>query len=68
MLWYTKVNIWKKENYKSLHTFSRNLSNKITEVEEKLDKLINAFLDDLIDKETYLNKKNELIKTKTDLL
>ncbi len=63
-----QVNIWEKDNYKSSHTFSQNLSNKITEVEERLDKLINAFLDDLIDKETYLNKKNELIKTKTGLL
>ena len=49
-------------------SFSQNLSNKITEVEERLDKLINAFLDDLIDKDTYINKKNQLVKTKADLI
>ena len=32
-----------------------------------LDKLVNGFLDGTIDKETYLVKKDELIKTKTDL-
>ena len=45
----------------------QNLDEKIKEAETKLDKLVNAFLDGSIEKETYLAKKDELIKTKTDL-
>ena len=48
-------------------SFAQNLDEKIKEAETKLDKLVNAFLDGSIEKETYLVKKDELIKTKTDL-
>ncbi|GIW68765.1 hypothetical protein D6792_03015 [Candidatus Parcubacteria bacterium] len=37
------------------------------ETQQKLNRLVNAFLDGSIEKETYLAKKDELIKTKTDL-
>ena len=63
-----QISTWEKENRRSSHAFSQNLSNKITETEEKLDKLVNFFLDDLMDKDTYINKKNQLIKTKADLI
>jgi hypothetical protein len=43
------------EDKRSSHASSLNLSNKITEVEEKLYKLVNIFLDVLIDKNTYIN-------------
>ena len=56
------------EDKRSSHASSLNLSNKITEVEEKLYKLVNIFLDVLIDKNTYINKKNQLVKTKADLI
>jgi len=51
----------------SSQSFAQNLDEKIKEAEMKLDKLVNAFLDGSIEKETYLVKKDELIKTKTDL-
>ena len=63
-----QISIWEKEYRRSSHAFSQNLSNKITETEEKLDKLVNLFLDDLIDKDTYVSKKNQLVKTKADLI
>ena len=63
-----QISIWEKEDRRSSHAFSQNLSNKITEIEEKLYKLANFFLDDLMDKDTYLNKKNQLVKTKADLI
>jgi len=63
-----QISIWEKEDKRSSHAFSQNLSIKIAEIEEKLDKLVNVFLDDLIDKDTYINKKNQLIKTKADLI
>ncbi len=63
-----QISIWEKEDRRSSHAFSQNLSNKITETEEKLDKLVIFFLDGLVDKDTYLDKKNQLVKTKADLI
>ena len=62
-----QVKIWEKETRKSSHIFAQNLEIKIKQINAKLDKLINAFLDDSIEKETYLKKKDELIQTKKSL-
>jgi len=62
-----QVEIWEKESKESSHIFAQNLETKIRLTNEKLDKLINAFLDGDIEKETYLSKKEELIQTKKDL-
>ena len=62
-----QVDVWEKENVLSSQSSAQNLDEKIKEVKTKLDKLVNAFLDGSIEKETYLVKKDELIKTKTDL-
>ena len=48
--------------------FERPAFEKIKETEQRLDKLVNAFLDGSVEKEIYLVKKNELIHTKTALL
>ncbi len=63
----TKVEVWGKENIQSSQSFAQKLEKEIKETEQKLDKLVNAFLDGSIEKETYLAKKDEHIKTKTDL-
>ncbi|MEW6456364.1 MAG: recombinase family protein [Acidobacteriota bacterium] len=63
-----QVEIWEKEQNQSSQTFAQNLEEKIKETELKLDRLVNAFLEGVIDKEIYLVKKDELIKTKTELL
>ena len=62
-----QIDVWEKDNAQSSQSFAQNLDEKIKETETKLDKLVNAFLDGSIEKETYLVKKDELIKTKTDL-
>ena len=62
-----QVDVWEKENVLSSQFFAQNLEEMIKDAETKLDKLVNAFLDGSIEKETYLVKKDELIKTKTDL-
>ena len=62
-----QIDIWEKDNAQSAQSFAQNLDEKIKEAETKLDKLVNAFLDGSIEKETYLVKKDELIKTKIDL-
>ncbi len=59
--------VWEKENIQSSQSFAQNLEKEIKETETKLDRLVNAFLDGSIEKETYLAKKDEFITTKTDL-
>ena len=63
-----KVDEWEKEQKQSLQSFTQNLEKRIKATEEKLDKLVNAFLDGIIEKDIYLKKKDELIKQKTELL
>ncbi len=63
-----QVDIWEKEQVQVSKSFAQNLEFKIKEDDKKLDKLVNAFLDGTIEKETYLAKKDELIRTKTELL
>ncbi len=62
-----QVDVWEKDNARSAQSFAQSFKKKIKETETKLDKLVNAFLDGSIEKETYLLKKDELIKIKTDL-
>ena len=62
-----QVDVWEKDNAQSAQSFAQNLDEKIKEAETKLDKLVNAFLDGLIEKETYLVKKTSSLKQKTDL-
>ena len=62
-----KVSIWENETKLSSQSFAQKFDEQNKEVEMKLDKLVNAFLDGSIEKEIYLVKKDELIKTKTNL-
>jgi len=70
--WKTKMlaqtDVWQKESLQSLHSFAQNLEDKTRKVEQKLDKLVNSFLDGTTEKDIYLTKKEELLKTKTALL
>ena len=56
-----------KEEAQAGQGFALNLDNQIRDTQEKLDKLVNAFLDNTIDKNTYLAKKEELMTLKTTL-
>ena len=62
-----QVDVWGKENVLSSQSFAQNLEEKIKEAETKLDKLVNAFLDGSIEKETYLVKKTNSSKQKQTL-
>ncbi len=56
-----------KEKVREYRSFCQNLENQIKEIDEKLDKLVNSFLDGLIEKNMYLKKKDELLKQKVGL-
>jgi transcription termination factor NusB len=62
-----QVDEWEKEQNHSSQKFVQNLKNKILETQEKLDKLVSAYIDGDIPKENYLPKKEELLKQKVSL-
>jgi len=62
-----QIEVWEKEGQTKNEEYAQNLKDKIKETEAKLDFLVNSFLDGMIDKDVYLQKKNELIRIKTDL-
>src|SRR3989338_10247849 len=62
-----KVNEWEKEQTHKSQSSIQNIKTQITETQEKLDKLVSAYIDGDIPKESYLAKKEDLLKTKVSL-
>ncbi len=62
-----RVEEWRNEEKQSFQAFAQTLTEQIKTTEVKLGRLVDSFLDGTIEKETYLIKKEELIKTKTAL-
>jgi site-specific DNA recombinase len=62
-----EVALWEKEDDQSSKTHLQTQKDKILDVQAKLDKLVNAYLDGEIPKENYLAKKEELLKKKLTL-
>jgi len=62
-----EIDRMEKQNVQKQRSFSENLEIQISEIDKKLDKLVNSFLDGLIEKNTYVRKKDELLRHKTDL-
>jgi len=56
-----------RKEAKEQHFFSQNLNHRITDLDSRIDKLINTYLEGLIGKETFLKKKNELLERKVEL-
>jgi site-specific DNA recombinase len=51
----------------TLVTQAKTLEDKLLPIQQKLDRLTHAYLDQLIDEETYRRTKDELLLQKTDL-
>ena len=62
-----EVEKWEKQNKNENKIFAQNLEIKSVEMESKLSKLVDEYLEGNIEKDIYLVKKDELVKTKTDL-
>lgn len=56
----------RKENQAG-ENFTKKINQKLTEVQNKLDKLLEGYLDGLIEEEDYKGKKEELIQQKITL-
>ena len=62
-----KVDEWEKEQIFKTASSVQNIKFQITETQKKLDKLVSAYIDGDIPKESYLTKKEDLLKTKVSL-
>jgi len=62
-----EIDRMEKEDVREQRSFCQNIENQIKALDEKLDKLVNSFLDGLIEKNIYIKKKDELLKMKVDL-
>ena len=56
-----------KKQAQSVDAFVQEINQKIILVQDKLDKLLEGYLDNLIDEETYKRKKDELVQQKISL-
>ena len=60
-----KVDKWEKEKTYTTQLSSQNIKTKIAGTQDKIDKLVSAYIDGDIPKESYLTKKEELLKQKS---
>ena len=56
-----------KKQAQSVDAFVQEINQKTILVQDKLDKLLEGYLDNLIDEETYKRKKEELVQQKITL-
>jgi predicted DNA-binding protein len=56
-----------RKEVKEQHSFSQNLEHRINDLDKRIDKLINTYLEGLISKEAFPKKKNELLERKVEL-
>src|SRR3989344_5570527 len=62
-----QVDKWEKADNQSSHSFAQDFENELKITQQKLNKLVSAYLDGDIDKQIYLTKKEELMKQKLSL-
>ncbi|TAL48990.1 hypothetical protein EPN83_02545 [Patescibacteria group bacterium] len=62
-----QVDEWEKEGVHKSRSFVQNLDSKLRETQEKLDKLVSAYIDGDIPKDIYLAKKDELMRRKASI-
>ncbi len=64
---HTMLDIEEKKETKSANVSAEAISKKIFLIDEKLDKLVSGYLDNLIDEDTYRKKKEEFVEQKISL-
>gem|GEM_PF-213373 len=63
-----QIDMWEKESISARGDVAQNLKEKIRTNQEKLDKLVSVYLDGDIERETYLKRKDLLMREKAGLL
>ncbi len=62
-----QILVWEKEENSSSQTSVQNIKNSLSEIQDKLNRLVSGYIDQEIPKEIYLAKKEELLKQKLAL-
>ncbi len=62
-----QIYLWEKESISSRGDVAQNLKNKLSETKEKLDKLVSIYLDGDIERISYLERKDVLLRHKAKL-
>ena len=63
----SQIDRWVNEDRKDSSAFAQKLEARTTDIEGRLDKLVTTYLDGDIEKESYLRRKEDLMKIKVDL-
>ncbi len=66
-LWLERLNQEEKEEKQNSETTFSKISSDITGIDQKLDRLLEGYLDQIIEPQDYQEKKNKLIETKLKL-
>jgi len=62
-----KLNEWEKENRYSSELFTQNLKKELAQVKIKIDRLMNAYLEGVLELPEFQEKKNILMEKQADL-
>ena len=62
-----QINTWESESISSRGEVAQNLKSKLSETQEKLDRLVSLYLDGDIERDLYLVKKDTLLRQKAKL-
>ena len=63
----TRILQWEKESISESGSVAQNLKSKLSETQEKLDKLVSIYLDGDIERSTYLEHKDILLRQKAGI-
>jgi site-specific DNA recombinase len=64
---FAQLDRWEEEERGKLRSFAQKRAHSLSGVQDKLDRLVGGLLDGIIDKDTYLLKKDQLIRQKIGL-
>ena len=62
-----QIDLWEKESISERGSVAQSLKTKLGETKEKLDKLVSVYLDGDIERATYLERKDILLRQKAKL-
>ena len=62
-----QIEQWAQDERRGSSAYAQNLETRTKELQNKMDKLVNTYLDGEMEKDVYLRKKEELMKIKAEI-
>ena len=62
-----QIELWQKEEQAHTKSFTKDIDAQTKQIDVRMDKLVTGYLEGDIEKENYLNKKDQLLRQKSDL-